>query len=229
MRDSDPDLPLRSGGPETPHAQLDDVEILSALRACDTSVASQLYARVRPQVDRTIVRLLGRRDSEHDDLVQLSMIALIGSLASFRGECSLDTWTSLTMIAARSHRDRPARRAPGADVDTEGPASQSRQLSMRSALLQIRKHLDAIDPTKAWTVLLHDAWGYDLREIADITGASIAAAQSRLVRGRAELQSRLDRDGERASLVSPPTCSEKSTSRSIRLPPRSSSIRPPRS
>lgn len=208
VRDSDPDLPLRSGGPETPHAQLDDVEILSALRACDTSVASQLYARVRPQVDRTIVRLLGRRDSEHDDLVQLSMIALIGSLASFRGECSLDTWTSrvtartvFNELRKRRSRNRLFDASCSGDVDTEGPASQSRQLSMRSALLQIRKHLDAIDPTKAWTVLLHDAWGYDLREIADITGASIAAAQSRLVRGRAELQSRLERDGELAGIL----------------------------
>ncbi|MGH7280448.1 MAG: RNA polymerase sigma factor [Polyangiaceae bacterium] len=205
MRDSDP---LLTSGKAEPHAQLDDVEILSALRSCDTSVASQLYVRVRPQVDRTIVRLLGRRDSEHDDLVQLSMIALIGSLASFRGECSLDTWTSrvtartvFNELRKRRSRNRLFDPCCDGDVDTEGPASQSRQLSMRSALQQIRKHLDAIEPAKAWTVLLHDAWGYDLREIAEITGASIAAAQSRLVRGRAELQSRLERDNELAGIL----------------------------
>lgn len=207
VRDSDPLIKERPE-PRPSHPQLDDMEILSSLRACDTSVASQLYVRVRPQVERTIVRLLGRRDADHDDLVQQSMIALIGSLSSFRGECSLDTWTSrvtartvFNELRRRRSQNRLFDQKCDGDVEIEGPSSQSRQLSMRSALQQIRKHLDAIDPAKAWTVLLHDAWGYDLREIAEITGASVAAAQSRLVRGRAELQSRLERDAELAGIL----------------------------
>jgi RNA polymerase sigma-70 factor (ECF subfamily) len=63
-------------------------------------------------------------------------------------------------------------------------------------MTRIRGHLDAIDPVKAWTVLLHDVLGHDLREIAEITACSVAAAQSRLVRGRAELEQRIERDPE---------------------------------
>jgi RNA polymerase sigma-70 factor (ECF subfamily) len=48
-----------------------------------------------------------------------------------------------------------------------------------------------MDPAKAQTVLLHEGMGYELSEIAVLTGVSIAAAQSRLVRGRKELQAKL--------------------------------------
>ena len=87
------------------------------------------------------------------------------------------------------------------DVDGPAPASESREVSIRSALRRVRLHLDALDPVKAWTVVLHDAWGYDLREIAEITDVSVAAAQSRLVRGRADLQARLDGDVELADVL----------------------------
>jgi DNA-directed RNA polymerase specialized sigma24 family protein len=37
--------------------------------------------------------------------------------------------------------------------------------------------------------------GHELAEVAVLTGASLSAAQSRLVRGRRELLERLQRDG----------------------------------
>jgi RNA polymerase sigma-70 factor (ECF subfamily) len=42
-------------------------------------------------------------------------------------------------------------------------------------------------PEHAETLVLHDALGHELSEIAVLMGVSVAAAQSRLIRGRKEL------------------------------------------
>jgi RNA polymerase sigma-70 factor (ECF subfamily) len=68
-----------------------------------------------------------------------------------------------------------------------------RSLEARSRLELVRQHLVAMKPALAEAIFLHDALGHDLAEIALMTGTSVAAAQSRLVRGRKELFRRLDR------------------------------------
>ena len=61
--------------------------------------------------------------------------------------------------------------------------------------------MEALEPQKAFTFLLHDVLGFDLQEIAAITGVTVAAAQKRLVRGRRDVHNELARDAELAGLV----------------------------
>jgi RNA polymerase sigma-70 factor (ECF subfamily) len=58
-----------------------------------------------------------------------------------------------------------------------------------------------MDENRVWTFLLHDVYGYDLKETSQITGASLSAAQSRLVRGRREIHDRIRRDPSLARLL----------------------------
>ena len=186
-------------------ASLDDVELLRALRAHDTDAATALHDRVRPQVDRAIYRLLGRRDVDHEDLVQLSMIELIYSIDRFRGECSLDSWTAtVTAHVVYKHlRRRGAERRifalpPSLDLAAAAPGP-SADVMLKNLVGRVRMHLDAIAPAKAWAFLLHDVCGYDLREAARIMDVSVAAAQQRLVRGRRELHELIQGDPELAN------------------------------
>jgi RNA polymerase sigma-70 factor (ECF subfamily) len=188
---------------------LDDNELLAALRRGDVSAAAAFHDRVRLQVDRTIHRLLGRRDSDHEDVAQLALIELIYTIDGYRGECSLDTWTStLTAHVAYKHlRRRQTERRLFAnilDADdsvTASPRRTGRDAMGRSAIRRVAEHLDRIESNHAWTFVLHDAMGYDLREVARITSVSVAAAQSRLVRGRRALHESIGQDLELADTL----------------------------
>jgi DNA-directed RNA polymerase specialized sigma24 family protein len=61
-------------------------------------------------------------------------------------------------------------------------------------LARIAQHLDGMNDRRAWAYVLHDLLGYDLREVAQMTDSSVAATQSRLVRGRRELHERMEQD-----------------------------------
>lgn len=201
------EAPRQAGvAPRPAEPRLDDAALLAALRAGDPDAATSLYRRARPTVDRTVARLLGSRDRDLDDLVQCSMIAIVDSIHRFRGESSLDGWfarvaanTVFKAIRRRGSERRAldARRQHAAELapSCEG-AVVARDLTGR-----IRDILACMDPTRAYTVLLHDVLGHDLREISEITEASVAAAQSRLVRGRAELHERIERDPELAGML----------------------------
>jgi RNA polymerase sigma-70 factor (ECF subfamily) len=54
--------------------------------------------------------------------------------------------------------------------------------------------LSRVAAGKADVVYLHDVLGYDLAEVATMVGTSVAAAQSRLVRGRREIIDSMSED-----------------------------------
>jgi DNA-directed RNA polymerase specialized sigma24 family protein len=61
--------------------------------------------------------------------------------------------------------------------------------------------LSSVNRGRAEAIILHDIMGHDIAEIARLTGVSVAATQSRLIRGRNEVlrvmeeQDRQDGDG----------------------------------
>jgi RNA polymerase sigma-70 factor, ECF subfamily len=179
---------------------LDDTQLLAALRAGDASAATALHDRTRSVVERTVRRLLGTRDADSEDLCQQSFIALIDTMQHFRGDCPLDSWVS--MVTARVVYKQLRRRTIERRFFASTPLqlvpdviSAPKQSSvLRDLVGRVAKHLHRVDEIRAWTFLLHDAYGYDLKEIAQITGVSVAAAQTRLVRGRREVHERISAD-----------------------------------
>ncbi len=192
----------------SPPPALDDSELLAAIRRGDPSAATALHDRVRPQVGRTIRRLLGPGDADQEDVAQLAMIELVGTIDRYRGECSLDSWTStITAHVVYKHirRRKTERRMMGALgellADVRPVSRPGREAVVRNVMRRVLAHLESIDEAKAWTFVLHDVCGYDLREIADITEVTVAAAQTRLVRGRREVHQRIADDPELANLL----------------------------
>lgn len=201
--------PPTHGPRENRSPELDDSQLLAAMRAGDKSVAAAFHDRVRPQIDRTLLRLFRRYDTDHEDLRQVTLIELVMTIGNFRGECSLDSWVSaLTARIVFKHlrRRQTERRLFGAlehedFAPQSGSGSANNEAIARNLMRHASRHLEAMDSNRAWAFFLHDVLGYELRELAQILGVSVAAAQSRLVRGRRELHGRFAADPELADLL----------------------------
>jgi RNA polymerase sigma-70 factor, ECF subfamily len=181
--------------------------LVERVRRGNATAAAAFHDRVRPIVDRTLGRLLGRGDQDYDDLAQQALIELVLSIDRFRGDCPLDAWASIVTARVVYHqirRRRAERRLFVVDgVEAADPIERSASTGVvaRSLLRRVEGHLKLIEHKKAWTYLLHDVHGYDLEEISAITSSSRAAVQSRLVRGRKELHTRIAADPELAALL----------------------------
>jgi RNA polymerase sigma-70 factor (ECF subfamily) len=190
------------GSPDGGSGGSGESELLARVRAGDTRAAAAFHDRVRPIVERTLGRLLGTGDPDRDDLTQQALIELVLSVDRFREDCPLDAWVAV--IAARTvykhiRRRRIERRlfVLGSSEALELPDRATTPVaSHRSSLRRVERHLRDMDRARAWTFLLHDVHGFSLKEIGDITRASVAAVQSRLVRGRKDLHARIAADGD---------------------------------
>lgn len=194
--EADPDMPPRR--PTRTEADLGDAEICAALVDGATWAADALYDRVAEAIEAVLFRLLGA-DADRDDLVQLAIERVVSSVVSgrFARGCSLRSWATLlaqhvgvdALRARARERKLFDRRIPHQTLElVEAHTATPEDLAetrRRVALLQAA--LGHVNRKRSEAVVLHDLLGHDLAEVAQLTGVSVAAAQSRLVRGRRDL------------------------------------------
>lgn len=179
-----------------------DETMLAAVRRGDARVAAQFYSRVQPVVERVVCRLFGRSDCDREDLVQIALVHVVESLPRYRGDCPLNAWLSVVsanVVYKYIRRRKLERRIFESALDGPEPAGAPastgvQRILARDATRRVADHLAAMAPDRSWAFVLHDVCGYSVDEVADICGVSVAAAQSRLVRGRHDLHDRIAGD-----------------------------------
>ena len=197
--------PPPSHSASAPQVPLDDEGLIEAVLRGDTRRAGELHDRLIPAIEPALYRVLGRREHDHDDLVQASFEQIVMTLmrGRFARGCSLSTWASAVAARVAFNALRARRRArkvfDSADraadaVETATIGDAERDMSVREEIRSAQAHLTAMSPDRAMVLVLHDVLGHDLAEIATILDVSIAAAQSRLVRARREFQRRVRAD-----------------------------------
>jgi RNA polymerase sigma-70 factor (ECF subfamily) len=190
-----PDAEARSR-PAQKEARPTDDDICTRLEAGEACAADLVYERVAHVVDVTLYRLLGVGDQEREDLAQQAMERVISTVASGRylRDCSLISWATLITqhlaidaIRARTRERKVFDRHLGTDaieLVADGQRTAEHFVETQRRAQRLRSALSAIPSSNAEAVVLHDVLGHNLCEIARLTGVSVAAAQSRLVRGR---------------------------------------------
>ncbi|HEU4583999.1 MAG TPA: RNA polymerase sigma factor [Polyangiaceae bacterium] len=180
-----------------------EAELLAGIIRGDERISVELYHRLLPAIEAGLIRVLGRRESDHEDLVQIAFEQLILTLSrqSYGQACSLKTWASsiaahvaLKALRTRYRQRRVFNSAVAVHDLTErqsGTENLESTLESRQSLERVRAELAQLAPAKAEAVLLHDVLGHGLAEVAALMGSSVAAAQTRLSRGRRELLERL--------------------------------------
>jgi RNA polymerase sigma-70 factor (ECF subfamily) len=180
------------------------VAIVDGIAAGEEWAADALYTRVHPVVDRCLRRILRSAGPDYDDLVQAAFERIITVLSRkpLRGKCDLRAWSAAvaTHVALDTLRRKGLERRlfqGEPDLGSQRPAnlSSENRLEARSEVSRLQRVLARMKPKAAETLLLHDVLGYELTEVAAMTGVSVAAAQSRLVRSRKELIRRTNARG----------------------------------
>ena len=206
----EPTLRVVGGESGLPGRAASDEAVIAAFARRDRRAAEMVYDHLVGVVDATLYRVIGRREADHEDLIQTTFEQIIITLSreTFAGGCSLRGWAAsiachvgLNAIRAR----RRARRvfAGSTDVDFAAPerassANPEAEAVARTELDRLRAHLSEMDPDRAETIIVHDVFGVSLAETAKLMSVSLPAAQSRLVRGRREIRARMA-DGEEES------------------------------
>ena len=180
-----------------------DDRLCDALASGEGWAADVLYDRVEEIVGTVLFQVIGPADHERDDLIQQALEKVISTVVSgqFGRRCSLKSWAALiTQHVAFDALRLRARERTVLDrsvvpetLELVATSDETPELAvdMRRRMESLRAALSATKRDRAEAVLLHDVLGHELTEIAQMTGVSVSAAQSRLVRGRRDVVSRM--------------------------------------
>ena len=151
-------------------------------------------------------RTLTRDQGSAEDLVQETVQRALERASGFRGDASVTTWLhrilhNLAIDQGRRRREEPSEDLADAvearwrdDSYTVDPEAVILRAEQRSDLLEALAHLPFMYRS---AVVLHDASGLTVPEVAEIQQVTLPAAKQRLRRGRMMLVSQLAAGRER--------------------------------
>jgi RNA polymerase sigma-70 factor (ECF subfamily) len=188
-----PDVPPSDGVEQPPaHAAgffdtVTDTELLAAHRAGDPEAFGELVGRYRRELWGIALRTLGNPD-DAADAVQEALVAAYRRAATFRGEAAVRTWLRRIVVNACIDRIRHERvRATVPWPERDLPARRCDPAVETVTRLAVDEALAMLPVEQRVAVVLVDAQGYPVAEVAAILRVPHGTVKSRCARGRARL------------------------------------------
>jgi RNA polymerase sigma-70 factor (ECF subfamily) len=180
-----------------------DSELVAAVRAGDTAAFEVLVREYQPRVF-AMARRYARREEEVEDIVQEIFIKAYQRLETYRGEAPFEHWLMRLGVRTcydflRAHRrNREHRFADLTDPEEEWldrfvaePASAPEDADAARALVQ--RLLEMLSPKARLIITLLEIEERSVKEIATLTGWSVALVKVRAFRARQEMRKCLQR------------------------------------
>jgi len=176
-----------------------DTQLLAAARAGDRVALERLVERHLPAVYRFGLRLCGNAE-DAADVQQETFLALVRSIAAFRGDAALSTYLyTVARSFCQKHR-RKSKYAPDAveSLDlvslADLPASHEgldEGLARTERAEALEAAIGGLAPLYREVLVLRDVEGLPAADVAEILGVTVQTVKSRLHRARMTLRDRL--------------------------------------
>jgi RNA polymerase sigma-70 factor (ECF subfamily) len=181
-------------------------ELVARARRGDRGALEALFERSLTPIYRFVALKLGSANPEVEDVVQETFIGAMGSISRLRGddEAALMRWLmSIARFKVADHlRQRYTSRTE--ELDEGGPAGLGAQVDVESLVAdrirneRLREALAELTPEQEEVLTLRFILGYDIQQVANITGRTPGAVKALQHRGLGTLERRLA--SERAGL-----------------------------
>jgi RNA polymerase sigma-70 factor (ECF subfamily) len=180
-----------------------DAELIAEVLQGRTASFEILVQTHSPRVF-AIVRRYARRDSEVEDIAQEVWLKSFQKLGTFRGDAPFEHWLARLTVRTcydflRGHQrnremtfselSEPEQDWLDRVVTNPGDAVESAE----AARQLVERILDELSPAARLVITLLEIEERSVREIADLTGWSVASVKVRAFRARAEMKKRLAR------------------------------------
>ena len=148
-----------------------------------TSSFAAVFREHAPYVWR-VMRRLGVREADAEDLCQEVFVVVHRRLAEFEGRSSLRTWIyGIAIRVASDHRRRAhvRREQPTEEVPEERrSAPQIAELEREQARAMLDAALRELDEDKRAVFVLYEIEGLEMKDVAEAVGCPLQTAYSRL-------------------------------------------------
>jgi RNA polymerase sigma-70 factor, ECF subfamily len=203
-------LPLASGT----QGLGDEPSLVAMAKSGHNDAFAELYMRHQRKAYCTALRIL-RNPQDAEDVVQRAFQRVFVNLQRFREDSTFSTWLTRIVIneslmqLRRCRARKPlrensvdaAQRDAGAEIADGGPSPEEilceseRRAAVRQAIAELRENLRI--------VVFHRAYqGLSTVETAQLLGLTVSAVKARIFHARRFLRKRLERDLEKASVLS---------------------------
>jgi RNA polymerase sigma-70 factor, ECF subfamily len=157
----------------------EDLQLMALAAAADPTAQRLVATRLMERVQR-LSRSLLQNNADASDASQASLLEILKSAGTFRGESSLERWAD-RIVVRTALRSAAKRRAEGMTMwdDLDMPVHGSSDPSVI-----VREYLDRLSEPARTVLVLRHGFEYSIEEIAELTGVSPNTVKDRLLRAR---------------------------------------------